>query len=334
MSDRVLYVEYMGFSSFRFTVNSGIPQGSNLGPLLFLLIINDINEIFTVDSVLYPDDLKLYSRIHNMHECIKLQTNVDLLSDWCSRKKLLLNKDKCISVSYSRKYDICRFDYKIDNHTLSSRSSTKDLGIWFDSRLVFDVHISSVVAASLKLLGFLFRSWNEFRSEKCLTALYFSLVRSRLEYGSIIWSPYYVTYTNSIESVQRKFLKYLCFKEDGTYPSVGVDYDFLCSRFNFTPLKVRRVLDTVTFLFKLFHNKVDCSTLLNGLFISVPQISSRSHRYFYVPRANTNILNNSPSFRMCSIFNYFNDICDLHTMPLPSILVVIMCNLDRLHRLA
>ncbi|CAH1383593.1 unnamed protein product, partial [Tenebrio molitor] len=60
--------------------------------------------------------------------------------------------------------------------------------------------------------------WSFFRSEKCLTALYFSLVRSRLEYGSIIWSPYYVTYTNSIESVQRKFLKYLCFKEDGIYP--------------------------------------------------------------------------------------------------------------------
>jgi ribonuclease P/MRP protein subunit RPP40 len=119
MSDRVLYVEYMGFSSFRFTVNSGIPQGSNLGPLLFLLFINDINEIFTIDSFLYADDLKLYSRIHNMHDCIELQSNVDLLSDCCSRNKLLLNKDKCITVSYSRKHDICRFDYKIDNHTLS-----------------------------------------------------------------------------------------------------------------------------------------------------------------------------------------------------------------------
>jgi hypothetical protein len=159
---------------------------------------------------------------------------------------------------------ICRFDYKIDNHTLSSRSSTKDVGIWFDSRLVFDVHISSVVAASLKLLGFLFRSCNEFRSAKCLTTLYFSLVGSRLEYGSIIWSPYYATYINSIESVQRNFLKYLSFKEDGIYPPIGVDYDFLCSRFNFSHLKVRRVLDTVTFLFKLFHNKVDCSSLLNG----------------------------------------------------------------------
>jgi ankyrin repeat protein len=85
---------------------------------------------------------------------------------------------------------ICRFDY---NHTLSSRSSTKDVGIWFDSRLVFDVHISSVVAASLKLLGFIFRSCNEFRSAKCLTTLYFSVVGSRFEYGSIIWSPYYAT---------------------------------------------------------------------------------------------------------------------------------------------
>jgi hypothetical protein len=156
---------------------------------------------------------------------------------------------------------------------LSSRSSTKDLGIWFDSRLVFDVPISSVVAASLKLLGFLFRSCNEFRSAKWLAMLYFSLIRSRLEYGSIIWSLYYVTYINSIESVQRKFLKYLSFKEDGIYPPIGVDYDFLCSRFNFTPLKVRWVLDTMTFLFKLFHNKVDCSSLLNGLLISVPQIS-------------------------------------------------------------
>jgi hypothetical protein len=75
------------------------------------------------------------------------------------------------------------------------------------------VHISSVVAASLKLLGFLFRSWNEFRSEKCLTTLYFSLVRSRLEYGSVIWCPYYVTYTNSSEFVQRKFLKYLSLRK-------------------------------------------------------------------------------------------------------------------------
>jgi hypothetical protein len=130
---------------------------------------------------------------------------------------LVLNKDKCISVSYSRKHDIGRFDYKIDNHTLSSRSSTKDLGIWFDSRLIFDVHISSVVAASLKLLGFLFRSCNEFRSVKCLTTLYFSLVRSRLEYGSIIWFPYYVTYAgvsaktfelNTSVICQRIFMKF------------------------------------------------------------------------------------------------------------------------------
>jgi hypothetical protein len=71
----------------------------------------------------------------------------------------------------------------------------------------------------------------------------------------------------------------LSFKEDGIYPPIGVDYDFLCSRFNFTPLKVRRVLDTVTFLFKLFHNNVDCSSLLSGLCISVPQILSRSYRY-------------------------------------------------------
>jgi hypothetical protein len=90
--------------------------------------------------------------------------------------------------------------------------------------------------------------------------------------------------------VQRKFIKYLYFKEDGIYPPIGVDYDLLCSRFTFTPLKVRRVLDTVTFLFKLFHNKVDCSSLLSGLCINVPQILSRSHRYFHVPRSNTMIL--------------------------------------------
>jgi hypothetical protein len=98
-------------------------------------------------------------------------------------------------------------------------------------------------------------------------------------------------YYDYFKSVQHKFLKYLSFKEAGIYPPIGVDYDFLCSRFNFTPLKVRRVLDTVTFLFKLFHNKVDCSSLLSGLCISFPQILSRSHRHFHVPRANTNVLN-------------------------------------------
>jgi hypothetical protein len=75
LSDRFCYVNVLGFYSARLVVNSGVPQGSNLGPLLFLLFINDIVEIFSLNVLLFADDVKLYSTIRDISDCMRLQSN-------------------------------------------------------------------------------------------------------------------------------------------------------------------------------------------------------------------------------------------------------------------
>jgi ribonuclease P/MRP protein subunit RPP40 len=96
LSDRFCYVNVLGFYSARLVVNSGVPQGSNLGPLLFLLFINDIVEIFSLNVLLLADDVKLYSTIRDISDCMRLQSNVDVLYGWCRSNGLPLNRDKCL----------------------------------------------------------------------------------------------------------------------------------------------------------------------------------------------------------------------------------------------
>jgi hypothetical protein len=221
LSDRFCYVNVLGFYSARLVVNSGVPQWSNLGPLLFLLFINDIVEIFSLNVLLFADDVKLYSTIRDISDCMRLQSNVDVLYGWCRSNGLPLNRNKCYILSFPRKTKPLMFDYRIGNALLTRCFTFKDLGVTFDAQFTFNEHVDIIVASSVKTLGFIIRSCKRFRSESCLRALYFTLVRSKLEYCSIVWSPIYRRGVDALESVQRKFAKYLLFKLIAEFPPRG-----------------------------------------------------------------------------------------------------------------
>lgn len=95
-------------------------------------------------------------------------------------------------------------------------------------------------------------------------------VRSKLEYCSNIWDPHYNIHVARIEGLQRKFLKYLVFKIDNTYPERGIEYQLLLDRFNLDSLELRRLLASLTCLFKLVHNIIDCPELLYLINFNVP----------------------------------------------------------------
>jgi hypothetical protein len=137
LSGRFCYVNVLGFYSARLVVNSGVPQGSNLGPLLFLLFINDIVEIFSLNVLLFADDVKLYSTIRDISDCMRLQSNVDVLYGWCRSNGLPLNRDKCYILSFSRKTKPLMFDYRIGNALLTRCFTFKDLGVTFDAQFTF-----------------------------------------------------------------------------------------------------------------------------------------------------------------------------------------------------
>nr|CAI5825566.1 unnamed protein product [Callosobruchus analis] len=310
--ERKQFVEYEGFRSKLYTPTSGVPQGSNLGPLLFILYINDLATSLTCPKLIYADDLKLYHTISTENDCRELQLSLVSVERWCDKNHLSLNAKKCVIVTYSRKKHVLDWSYEIGSELLDRKNVIKDLGIMFDSELSFQLHISETVSSANRMLGFIIRNGKDFQDLTVLKTLYVSYVQSKLEYCSIIWYPIYSIYINAIERVQRKYLKLLSFKSSGVYPDRGCDYSLLLDEHQYNSLNTRRILGSLYFLHSLLNNEINCPYLLSQICYHVPRISSRHSKLFYCDLSHTNTLRRSPVILMCSNFELVDRQCDIH----------------------
>ena len=297
------FVEIEGFRSAEYTVKSGVPQGSNLGPLLFLLFINDLADSLTCLKLFFADDLKIFSKITSVDDCKHLQNELNSLDEWCANNKLNLNLSKCFVVSYSRKKSPIKYNYAIKSQELIRCTTIKDLGVTFDEALSFNFHLLNISLSASKSLGFIIRNCRAFESQTALKVLFYSFVRSKLEYAVIVWHPIYQTYIKRLESTQRKFVKYLAFKEDHAYPERGISQSLLLGRFGMLCLGDRRKIIAITFLQKLLNNKIDCPSLLGQINIYVPRLNPRNIYTFYCDRPHNNMLTRSPVYFVCKTFN-------------------------------
>jgi hypothetical protein len=202
LKDRKQFVTIDGEKSKLIEVHSGVPQGSHLGPVLFNLFINEIADLLSSECLLYADDLKIIKTVSSSQHCEELQNDLDLLFVWSISNKLYLNLEKCKIMSFHRKKDIIRESYHIGDHELERVTTFKDLGVVLDHQLDFREHVNYIVAKSNSLLGFVRRMTRDFRNPYSIRNLYCSLVRSNLEYSSIIWNPAYKIHIDRIERVQ------------------------------------------------------------------------------------------------------------------------------------
>ena len=200
-------------TSARFPAHSGVPQGSHLGPLLFLLMINDFPSLLSHSHVLlYADDLKLFHIIKSPCDCASLQEDIDILTDWCSSNGFGINIPKCSVMSFYRSKLPLVHNYSIGSHSLDRSLSFKDLGIMLDSKLNFHLHLDYVISKSNMMLGFLKRNTKDFKDIGTFNSLYFSLVRSLIEYGSVVWSPNYQSHVDRVERIQKSYSRFVLFK--------------------------------------------------------------------------------------------------------------------------
>lgn len=292
----------LGFktSKKRIRATSGVPQGSHLGPLLFLLFLNDLPQYInrSVKFLAYADDLKLYITIKSLADCHLLQMAINELKKFCDIFNLELNISKCYSLSFSRSKALkFNFDYSIDNVQLKKASSIKDLGVTLDSKLQFNEHLNSCVSKSLKMLGFIFRSCRKFKSIRSLKTLYYAYVRSNLEYCSVIWNSLLINQNRVLERVQRKFCRYLFHM--GLVPTVhDFHYQPILQAINLPSLESRRKYFDLAFVLKSFYNKIDSSTFLHLFSINNSSRSLRHQHYF-----TFNPQNQSPINRIMKLFN-------------------------------
>ena len=288
---------------------SGVPQGSHLGPLLFSLFINDLcDELIDSDFLLYADDLKLFRAIKSQQDACALQRDLDRVQDWCQRNSMLLNVEKCETITFSRRSqrNLLLTEYTIDGRSLKRVDVVKDLGILIDCRMTFKAQVNHVVSRGKCMLGLVKRLAKDFDCPHVARSLYCSLVRPLIEYAAVVWDPVFECDKARIESIQKQFLLFSlrCFEWTEGYHLPP--YEARLSLLDLDTLRDRRVLAACSFVISC---AASCDSILRDAFqLATPARSTRSsalQRLQLPPIARTCYLDNAPLNRCIKHFNAF-----------------------------
>lgn len=312
LTGREFYVVLNGYQSVSHGITSGVPQGSHLGPILFNVFVNDLPSILNFsECYLYADDLKFSRKIVSPRDSLLLQEDLNRLIDWCDNNRMLLNYGKCYHLKFTRKTRCISVDYFINGQKILEVNTIKDLGVTLDKKVTFIPHMENIIRKASKMLGFLIRNTKSFRNCKTKILLYNSLVRSIIEYGSVVWRPHFAAHTLRIERVQKRFLWHLAFSKGLTRQLTS--YKKRLQYFKITSLSDRCLITDALYGFKILRNIVDCPGLLALLRLRAPARYPRNPITPLCPRLRRTVLgSNSPVSRMCRALNGCSDLIDLH----------------------
>ena len=199
MSNRYQQVVVDGSFSNYCKVTSGVPQGSVLGPTLFLLYINDITEGISSQMKLFVDDCLIYKVIHSSTDHQTLQQDLTILSKWADKWQMAFNISKCKIMQISNHHSKSLFSYVMNGTSLAVTEQHLYLGVKLHHRLSWKPHIDYICNRANRAVGFLRRNLQHCPSHLRELA-YKQFVLPILEYCSPIWGPYHQTNINQFAS--------------------------------------------------------------------------------------------------------------------------------------
>ena len=260
LTDRKQQVVVNGCKSAILDVISGVPQGSVLGPLLFIIYINSmVEKAGSTELFLYADDLKIYNEIKSVEDAELLQQDLDRLYDWTRYSLLRFHPDKCVTMrimSKTKKLDVKEYN-NMDETKLKTVYREEGLGIIFDNKLSFEEHINSKVKKANSLAGMLRRSF-EHLDKAMFKQLFTSIIRPHLEYGATIWNPHSKKLIVMIENVQRRASRQI--------PGLShLAHQERLEAMNLPTLQFRRYKGDMIEMYKLSHDLYDKETISNFL---------------------------------------------------------------------
>ncbi len=240
-------------------VLSGIPQGSVLGPTLFLVFINDLPDVVSNLVKIFADDSKLYSTVNSTSDCENIQKDLNALSEWSDKWELRFNASKCKSLHIGRtnRKHIYEMNENIQSIQIQQVQEERDLGVIFQSDLKFGTHISKCVNKANSILGLVKRSFTFMDKEMFLT-LHKSLIRPHLEYATAVWSPHLQKDIFMIENVQRRATRLV---QEIRY----LPYEERLKKLGLPTLKYRRTRNDQLQVFKIMNeiDKLDRNKFFN-----------------------------------------------------------------------
>ena len=282
---------------------SGVPQGSVLGPLLFLVYIIDLCHISLShgsQTVLYADDLVLY-KVLGSNSCSaygSMQEDIDRIAEWTNVNLLNFNRSKCKAMLISRRqHQHQPHLFYLQGDIIEQVCSYKYLGVMVTSNLKWDEHIDKVSLKAKRLLGHVYRVFYRNVQPHYLLNLYISLVRPHLEYACQVWDPYTQRSICQLESIQKFALK-ICTGQWNTR------YGDLLENYNLPRLSNRREYLRLATLFQIHTHHFHFPP---GI-LTQPRTTSTSNRHktshaYAIPFARTTSFQQSFIPRTISVWN-------------------------------
>lgn len=230
-------------------VTSGVPQGSVLGPVLFLIYINDIDSNLVSKLLKFADDSKMCKNVQKTNDFELLQQDLDRLHEWSKDWQMQFNTDKCSVIHVGSGNS--KHNYKLGDVVLRSSDSERDLGVIVDSSMKFSEQCNKAVKSANSTLGLIKRTIKN-KKRAIIVKLYKALVRPKLEYCVQAWRPYLRKDIDSLEQVQHRATKMII-------ECRNQDYESRLVSTGLTTLEVRRDRGDLIELFKLIKgiDKVD-----------------------------------------------------------------------------
>ena len=277
-------------------VTSGIPQGSVLGPILFIMYINDLPNAINSYVKIFADDTKLFNSVISIDQKDQIQEDLEALHSWSVKWQLKFNESKCKVVHYGPNNP--NHQYILNNTTLESCNIEKDLGVTFDNNLKFTTHVNNITAKANSRLAIIRQTMHDITPEIFLP-LYKALVRPLLEYCTVVWNPLLKGDKVKIEQVQRRATKLV--------KSLShLDYNERLIRLKLDSLNFRRRRADMIQVFRIIKgiDKID-----HSLFFTLnPNSRTRGHSLkIFKPQTSNRIRANYFSQRVINDWNLLSE---------------------------
>lgn len=292
-------MEVDGCASERLGVTSGVPQGSVLGPVLFLIYINDITSAIDprVSIKLFADDCLIFKEITGTDDQVLLNSSLTGIGQWCTTWGMSLNADKTVLLRVTKKKQPFQFSYSLNGAPVVEKSQYKYLGITFTNTLSWSKHIENICASATRKLGLLRHKLKASPTHVKLLA-FKMIILPKLQYASVVWDPFLKKDKYRLEMVQRRAIRFIFNK----YRTTDSPTSLMLAN-SISTLEDRRKIDRLKLLFALYtgSTKVNASVYIQP-FQSRP--TRHRHTHNLLPyRAHTNMFKNSFFPRTVSEWN-------------------------------
>lgn len=238
------------FSTWR-EVLSGVPQGSVLGPILFICYINCMPESVSSFLYMYADDTKVFRRVDVDGATGELQKDLDRLMEWSVKWQLRFNVEKCKVMHIGGPRNE-RVGYRMAAMELKETTEEKDLGVWMDNTVKASCHVNHAVSKANQLLGLIRRTFT-YMDAALMKQLFTSIVRPHLEYANVVWHPHLKKDIELLESVQHRATKMV--------PGLAkLTYEERLKRMDLPTLVFRRSRGDAIEAYKYMHGKYSVET--------------------------------------------------------------------------